>query len=96
MAERFHCSKCKKIVDIKADDNGVERCSGCGRPKPLGRSTGYTELLYRQDGSPLQMYHCPGASYSIEEPMCNARQKRGYKGCKKCTVRIGGKNDPRS
>jgi len=49
------------------------------------------------NGKMVQMYTCPGQSYEIDETTCDARQDQGYfRGCKRCTFRKGGKNDPRS
>ena len=55
------------------------------------------ELIIKNDGTWKHMYQCKGQAHYIDECMCDARQKRGkFKNCKTCTVRKGGKNDPRS
>lgn len=54
-----------------------------------------TTFIIRDDGTIVQMYRCAGQSYHIEEKLCNARQERGFRGCSRCTLRRGGKNDPR-
>jgi len=60
------------------------------------RDTGKMELIVKADGSWSHYYKCPAQSYFIDEPLCNLRQEKGYfKTCRRCTFRIGGKNDPR-
>ena len=48
--------------------------------------------------TPVQLYRCAGQSYWLTEKMCNDRQWKsawhGHK-CERCSVRRGGKNDPR-
>ena len=43
----------------------------------------------------VQHYKCNGQSYYIPEDVCDARQARSLRGCARCTLRKGGKNDPR-
>lgn len=43
----------------------------------------------------VQYYWCRGQSYAIPESLCNERQNRNYRQCRKCSLRIGGLNDPR-
>ena len=58
--------------------------------------TAETELFFDKSGNPIQRYKCRGQAYFISEEICNNRQKEGYfKGCNKCSLKIGGKNDPR-
>jgi hypothetical protein len=52
--------------------------------------------LILKDGKTRHIYMCGGQNYWIEEKTCNDRQARGcFKMCKRCTLRIDGKNDPR-
>ena len=56
------------------------------------------ETTFTEDtetGKRVQHYQCTSQSYWIPEKVCNARQANGFKACKRCTLRKGGKNDPR-
>ena len=57
---------------------------------------GAFRLLIHADNTWEHIYRCDGQSYEITEVMCNARQARGWEQCRRCTVRRGGKNDPRA
>ena len=54
-----------------------------------------TTILTKDNGEWIQMYKCTGQSYYIDEKMCDGRQERGNRQCARCTLRKGGKNDPR-
>lgn len=55
-----------------------------------------TTVKFDDDGTWEQFYRCTGNSFFISETQCDKRQERGTKGCNKCTLKIGAKNDPRS
>ena len=54
-----------------------------------------TFVIDPETGEMIQHYKCNGQSYYIPEVMCDARQDRDNKNCSRCTLRKGGKNDPR-
>ena len=59
----------------------------------IGPSTG----LKKSRGRAERWYICRGETYDINETMCDGRQAKGwFEGCKKCPLRKGGSDDPRT
>lgn len=42
-----------------------------------------------------QMFKCRTQNYFVSQKICDNRQDRGHKACKKCTLARGKINDPR-
>jgi hypothetical protein len=82
------CKRCEaEAVDLNS--NGV--CGVCAALNARDRG----ECGAVADDTSRLVFRCRGQSYDIDEATCNGRQARGDRRCPRCTMRIGGLNDPR-
>lgn len=86
------CKNCE-ATKVEISRNGY--CKVCEVFFKKTRDTG--ECGSKPADTAKHVFRCPGQTYEISQADCDRRQAdpRFAKKCSKCTMRQGGKNDPR-